>query len=124
MPRGTKPLARTKGLTRPMPPRADRPAPPAAAAGGAGGASRMSEYRDSLPDDATRARYDEAIAAAAKVLARARRERDMLAAAHGTRAVAEAAWYPGHPLGSVEAIEASYTGLREQARRPDAATEA
>ena len=29
----------------------------------------MSEYRDSLPDDATRARYDEAVARAGAILA-------------------------------------------------------
>jgi hypothetical protein len=80
----------------------------------------MSAYRDSLPDDATRVRYDEAVTAAAKVLARACYERDMLAATHGTRAVAEAAWYPGHPLGSVEAIQAAYEQRREQARQAKA----
>ena len=41
----------------------------------------------------------------------------MLAATHGTRAVAEAAWYPGHPLGTVDAIQARYEELQEEARQ-------
>jgi hypothetical protein len=40
----------------------------------------VSAYRDSLPDDGTRARYDDACARAGRVLAQARYERDMLAA--------------------------------------------
>jgi hypothetical protein len=76
----------------------------------------VSAYRDSLPDDQTRARYDEACARAGQVLAQARYERDLLAATAGTRAVAEAAWYPGHPLGTVDAIQARYEELQEQAR--------
>jgi hypothetical protein len=77
----------------------------------------MSAYRDSLLDDETRARYDEAIAAAARFHVRACLEEDLLAATQGTRALAEAAWYPGHPLGSVEAIQARYEALREKSRR-------
>ncbi|HET9966637.1 MAG TPA: hypothetical protein VFQ68_00290 [Streptosporangiaceae bacterium] len=77
----------------------------------------MSAYRDGLPDDAARARYDQAVKAAGLILAHARLERDQLAAAEGTQAVAEAAWYPGHALGSVEAIQGRYEALREEARR-------
>jgi hypothetical protein len=81
----------------------------------------MSAYRDSLPDEETRARYDAAIAAAARIHVAACYEEDLLAATQGTRALAEAAYYPGHPLGSVEAIEARYIELRERARREKAA---
>jgi hypothetical protein len=77
----------------------------------------MSAYRDSLPDEETRARYDDAILAAGRILAQASYDRDMLAATHGTRAVAEAAWYPGHPLGSIDAIQARYEQLQERARQ-------
>ncbi|MGW6912493.1 hypothetical protein ACWGB8_01525 [Kitasatospora sp. NPDC054939] len=42
-----------------------------------------------------------AIADAGRILAQARRERDALT----PRAAAEAAWYPGHRLQSVDAIE-------------------
>jgi hypothetical protein len=77
----------------------------------------VSAYRDSLPDNETRARYDQAITRAAQVLADACHERDLLAATHGTRAVAEAAWYPGHPLGTVDAIQSRYEELRDQARQ-------
>ncbi len=72
----------------------------------------MSLYRDSLPDEGTRARYDEAITGLAHTYVDACRERDVLAARHGSRAVAEAAWYPGHPLGTVDAIQARYEELR------------
>lgn len=79
----------------------------------------MSAYRDNLPADA-RAAFDAAIAKAAALHVQACRDTDELAATRGTRAVAEAAWYPGHPLGTVEAIQASYEALlpatcREQA---------
>ena len=40
---------------------------------------------------------------------------------HGIRRAAEAAWYPGHPLGSVEAIEARMKEMQERARRTRAA---
>lgn len=76
----------------------------------------MSTYRDSLPDDEARACYDAACARFAQRWVDACYERDLLAATHGTRAVAEAAWYPGHPLGSVDAIQARYEELQEQAR--------
>lgn len=84
----------------------------------------MSEYRDSLPDNETRGRYDDACTRAGQVLAQARYDRDMLAATRGTRAVAEAARYPGHPLGTVEAIQAAYEDLREESRRRPSLTEA
>jgi hypothetical protein len=77
----------------------------------------MSAYRDTLPDEETRARYDDACAKAGQVLAQARYDRDLLAATRGTRAVAGAAWYPGHPLGSAEAIQARYEQLQEEGRQ-------
>ncbi|MFF0409166.1 hypothetical protein ACFYUY_01855 [Kitasatospora sp. NPDC004745] len=46
-------------------------------------------------------RRDEAIQQAGRILAVARRERDALS----PRAAAQAAWYPGHRLQTVEAIE-------------------
>ncbi len=51
--------------------------------------SGVSPYRDRL-DPHGRARYDQAIAEAARIYVRGRHDRDMLAAAQGTRAVAEA----------------------------------
>jgi hypothetical protein len=81
------------------------------------GETSSTDYRSSLPDDEIRGRNDAAIAEAAQVLADARYERDMLAATCGTRAVAEAASYPGHRLGSVEAIQAAYEAMRQEARR-------
>lgn len=75
----------------------------------------MSTSRDSL-DPARRARYDDAIAKAAPVLKLMQTDQAALAAAQGPRAVAEAAWYPGHPLGTVDAIEACYRQLQDEAR--------
>jgi hypothetical protein len=74
-------------------------------------------YRNSLAEGAARATYDAAITQAAQILVDACYQRDMLAATHGTRAVAEAAWYPGHPLGSIDAIQAAYEARQQQARR-------
>lgn len=51
---------------------------------------------------------DEAIRAAAAALLDAVAER----ASRTPREAAEAAWYPGHPLGSVEAIEAEIVRQR------------
>ncbi|MEV5911112.1 hypothetical protein AB0M00_19690 [Streptomyces chartreusis] len=53
---------------------------------------------------------EEAIRAAAEVLVDAVAER----AARTPREAAEAAHYPGHPLGSVDAIEAEIIRRREQ----------
>jgi hypothetical protein len=53
-------------------------------------------------------RHD-AVRAAGRILALARAERDALT----PRAAAEAAWYPGHRLGTVEAIEALIISQRE-----------
>jgi hypothetical protein len=50
-----------------------------------------------------------AIRAAAEVLVRG----VALRASRTPREAAEAAWYPGHPLGSVEAIEAEIVRRRE-----------
>ena len=79
----------------------------------------MSACRDSLPDEETRARYDQAVAAAGVVLARALADVAVLSAERGALAAAQAAWYPGHPLGSPEAIAARYEQLH--GRREDAA---
>lgn len=76
----------------------------------------MSPYRDSL-DAETRDSYGDAISAAARVLAPAYRDQDMLAAADGTQAVAEAAYYPQHRLGSAAAIKDRYEQFQEEARR-------
>lgn len=53
----------------------------------------------------------EAIRGAALVLVEARAARDALS----PRAAAKGAWYPGHRLGTVEAIEALIISQREQA---------
>lgn len=53
---------------------------------------------------------ERAIRAAAEALVDAVAER----AARTPREAAEAAYYPGHPLGSVEAIEAEIIARREQ----------
>lgn len=55
----------------------------------------------------------EAIQAAGQILAMARAKRDSLS----PQAAAEAAWYPSHPLGSVEAIEALIIKQRAEAVR-------
>ncbi|GAQ52124.1 hypothetical protein [Streptomyces acidiscabies] len=56
---------------------------------------------------------DRAIAAAASALVDAVTER----ASRTPAEAAKAAWYPGHPLGSVEAIEAEIRRRREEAAR-------
>jgi hypothetical protein len=53
---------------------------------------------------------DEAITAAARILASACAERDQLAAEYGAAAVARAAHYPGHAK-SPDEIEAHYNQL-------------
>jgi hypothetical protein len=53
----------------------------------------------------------EAIRAAALVLVEARAERDALS----PHAAAEAAWYPGHRLGTIEAIEELIVRQRAEA---------
>ncbi|MEU6235912.1 hypothetical protein [Kitasatospora sp. NPDC047058] len=58
-----------------------------------------------------------AIADAGRLLAAARAERDALT----PRAAAEAAWYPGHRLGSIDAIEALIISQRDAATSPVAA---
>jgi hypothetical protein len=58
---------------------------------------------------------DEAITAAARILRDASAERDALASSEGPRAVGEAAYWPGHPLGSPEAIAQSYRDMRDRA---------
>jgi len=56
----------------------------------------------SIPATATVSVRDRAVRAAAEALVDAVAER----ASRTPREAAEAAWYPGHPLGSVEVIEA------------------
>lgn len=68
----------------------------------------MSAYRDSLTPEA-RAVYDERIAAAARILGRARARRDALPA----RQAAEAAYVPGGP--SVDELEALILRHRAEA---------
>lgn len=68
----------------------------------------MSAYRDSL-DPQTRAVYDQRISAAARILGRARAERDALPA----REAAEAAYVPGGP--SVDELEALILRQRAEA---------
>lgn len=60
---------------------------------------------------------EEAIRRAALVLVEARADRDALS----PRAAAEDAWYPGHYLGSVEAIEALIIQQRREAEEAWAA---
>lgn len=57
---------------------------------------------ESIPAIAPQSVRDQAIRAAARALVDAVAER----ASRTPREAAEAAWYPGHRLGSVEAIEA------------------
>lgn len=59
----------------------------------------------------------QAVRALAEALVEAVRER----AAMTPRAAAEAAYYPGHPLGSVEAIEQQIIRRRVARQVPDAA---
>jgi hypothetical protein len=73
----------------------------------------MSGFRDSLPDDTTRARYDTAIGGFADALAAGCDERDELYMTGGVEAVAEAAYVPGGP--SREALAAQYEELRAEA---------
>jgi hypothetical protein len=58
---------------------------------------------------------DEAITAAARILRDASAERDALACSEGARAVAGAAYWPGHPAGSAEAIERQYRAKQDRA---------
>ena len=73
----------------------------------------MTTFRDALPDDATRERYDAAIEGFAQVLAAGCDERDQLYMTGGAEAVADAAYVPGGP--SREQIAATYMELRAEA---------
>ncbi|NEC92187.1 hypothetical protein [Streptomyces sp. SID12501] len=70
------------------------------------------EPKPTTPEQPTR--RSQAIRAAAEALVDAVAER----ASRTPREAAEAAWYPGHPLGSVEAIEAEI--IRRRATDPAA----
>jgi hypothetical protein len=59
----------------------------------------------------------EAIRAAARILVEARIARDSLS----PREAAKAAWYPGHRLGTVDAIEALILSQRAEAEAIDQA---
>jgi cation transport regulator ChaB len=76
----------------------------------------MSTYRDTLPAG-QRAAYEQAVREAGQALRDACGRRDQLAAERGATAVAQAAWHPGHRLGSVEAIERYYRGLQDEELR-------
>lgn len=83
----------------------------------------MSDYSDSLPPE-QRPAYFKATAEFGRILAAARQERAELHRTKGSRAVAEAAWYPGHRLKTVEAIEAYYLAMLEKARERQLAEDA
>jgi hypothetical protein len=74
----------------------------------------MSAYRDTLPAG-QRAAYDAAVREAGQALRDACGRRDQLAAERGTRAVAEAAQWPGHL--PVEETQAHYEGLQDRERK-------
>jgi hypothetical protein len=73
----------------------------------------VSAFRDALPDDATRERFDAAMEGFARVLAAGCDERDELYMTGGAEAVADAAYVPGGP--SREEIAATYMELRAEA---------
>ena len=73
----------------------------------------MSQFRDALPDDATRERFDAAMEGFAQVLAAGCDERDELYMRGGSMVVARAAFVPGGP--SLEEIAALYEELRAEA---------
>lgn len=75
----------------------------------------MSKFRDSLPPEQVPA-YDACVRNAGRSLAEGTRAMHELAAEQGSLAVGKAAWYPGHPLGSPEAIAAAYEERIARAR--------
>jgi hypothetical protein len=74
----------------------------------------MSQYRDSLRDPETRAAYDACTANAGRCYAAGAEAMHALAAAEGPQAVAEHAWYPGHPMTKAQ-IAALYDQMYGQA---------
>lgn len=74
----------------------------------------MSSRRDSLPDDATRARFDRAMDELGRTFAHARRQRDELYQREGSTGVARAAWVPGGP--SIQELAEGYEVLVQEAR--------
>lgn len=74
----------------------------------------MSAYRDSLPTDEVRVRYDQAVSAAARILGRARAKRDALS----PEEAAGRAYVPGGP--SVEEIAELIRQHRAEARAEQA----
>jgi hypothetical protein len=80
----------------------------------------VSTYRDSLDPVAAPA-YDEAIAAAAKVLKLMQAEQAELAATEGPEAVARESWPVRCGLAAAGEIEARYRQLQDQARKANAA---
>jgi hypothetical protein len=75
----------------------------------------MTAFRDSLPDDATRDRFDTAMGNFGQAFDTARRKRNEIYQSGGARAVAEAAWVPGGP--SIEELAEGYEALAERARQ-------
>lgn len=75
----------------------------------------MSTFRDSLPDDATRARFDAAMGEAGQHFAAARARRDEAYAHGGAEEVARLAFVPGGP--SVAELAAGYEQLAQEARQ-------
>jgi hypothetical protein len=73
----------------------------------------MSTYRDTLPAG-QRAAYEQAVREAGQALRDACGRRDQLAAEQGTRAVAEAAQWPGHL--PVDETEQYYRSLQDRER--------
>jgi len=74
----------------------------------------MSQYRDRLPGE-TRPAFDAHSATAGRSYAEGARIMHELAAAEGPMAVGRAAYFPGHPMGTPEAIAARYAELYGQA---------
>jgi len=75
----------------------------------------MTAFRGTLPP-AARDRYDAAVKAAGAASRAAWDDLHEYASVHGTRAAAERARYPGHPL-SVEEIQQRIEQARGQGRR-------
>jgi hypothetical protein len=79
----------------------------------------VSQYRDALSPQQVPG-FDQRTGDFAQQLADACAEQARIVATEGPRAAAEQAWYPGHPLGTVEAIQARYEQLQDETRRQKA----
>ncbi len=76
----------------------------------------MCSYRDELPDDETRARFDKAAAGFAQIFVDACHEQARIVAGQGPRVAAELVFYKGHPLGSLEAVQAAIEAVHAAPR--------